>query len=131
MVATARWSRRGRHCRGSTRRVTAPADGSYLIVLGDGNNGYGGTGTYELTVNGLSDGMKVCRPDIAGADVTVSGIGGVPGATFVLMTSTNVALSLHLWTPILTNQFDQFGVFSYTNSFSTSVPHQFFLLQQE
>ncbi len=108
--------------------IAAPADGGYLVVVGDGNNGLGGTGTYQLTVNGLSDALKVCLPDITGAKLNVTGVGGRPGATFVLLTTTNVAAPANLWTPILTNQFDQFGVFNSTNSYSPNVPPQFFRL---
>ena len=108
--------------------TAAPADGSYLVVVGDGNNGLGGTGTYRLTVNGFSNALKVCLPAISGAKLNVTGVGGMPGATFVLLTTTNVAAPANLWTPILTNQFDQYGVFNSTNSYSSTVPQQFFRL---
>lgn len=53
-----------------------------------------------------------------------------PSATFILFTSTNVAIPAAMWTPILTNQFDSFGVFSYTNLFNSRRAQGFFLLQR-
>jgi hypothetical protein len=46
-----------------------------------------------------------------------------------VLTSTNVALPLNQWTPILTNLFDGSGAFSATNSVSAGSPRQFYLLQ--
>jgi hypothetical protein len=53
----------------------------------------------------------------------------VPGATFILLTTTNVATPPGLWTPSLTNQFDQFGVIDLTNLVNRSEPQRFFRLQ--
>jgi hypothetical protein len=86
----------------------------------------GGIGTYGLTVNGLSGGLKLCPPVISAARLTVNGIGGDPGATFFLSSTTNVALPLGLWTPVLTNQFDRFGVLTYTNAYNPALPQQYF-----
>ena len=105
--------------------------GTFLIVLA--NNGYyndAGSGTYQLTVSGLSDGLKLCIPAILGTNATLSGIGGTPNATYILFTQTNVASPLATWTPIRTNQFDSFGVFNYTNLFNRAEPQRFFLLEQ-
>ena len=86
----------------------------------------GGTGTYGLTANGLSYGLRVCPPVIRGQTLTVNGVGGVTNAAFILYTTTNVATSLDLWTPILTNRFDQFGVFTYTNVYNPAQRQQYF-----
>jgi hypothetical protein len=110
--------------------MTAPASGTYMVVVGDLSSGWTGTGTYRLVVNGLSDGLKVCLPTIAGGNVNLIGVGGVPSATFVLFTATNITTRLDLWTPIQTNQFDPYGTFAYTNFFSPNVPRQFFLIRQ-
>ena len=83
-----------------------------------GNNPYYnayGDGAYRLTVNGLSDGFKLCIPVISGTNLNLGGVGGPPGTNGVLYTTTNIVTPGALWTPILTNQFDQFGVFGYTN----------------
>jgi hypothetical protein len=72
--------------------------------------------------------LKLCVPAISGANATVIGVGGTPGGPFTLLSSTNVAAPLGLWTP-LTNQFDGFGAFNITNVITPSEPQRFFLLQ--
>ncbi|MCX6928665.1 MAG: hypothetical protein NT154_36455, partial [Verrucomicrobia bacterium] len=108
----------------------APASGTYTVVLGDLSNGYAGSGTYRLTVNGLSDGLKECTPIAAGGTLTVTGVGGVPGASLVLLTTTNITTPTALWTPVLTNQFDAFGVFNYTNVFNRTELERYFQVLQ-
>jgi len=39
---------------------------------------------------------------------------------------TNVAMPLGLWTPVLTNQFDQYGVLTYTNVYNPALTQQYF-----
>jgi trimeric autotransporter adhesin len=63
----------------------------------------GGTGTYGLTVNGLSVGLKLCLPVISGARLNLNGVGGSSGTNFVLYSSTSVVQPFSLWTPVLTN----------------------------
>jgi hypothetical protein len=88
---------------------------------------YGGnSGTYGLIANGLSDELRLCAPAISGARLTVNGIGGDPGATFILSSTTNVAKPFSLWTPVLTNQFDQYGVLTYTNVYNPALTQQYF-----
>ena len=86
----------------------------------------GNSGTYGLTVNGLSVGLRLCFPVISGGRLTLNGIGGDAGATFVLYSTTNVAKSFGLWTPVLTNQFDQYGVLTYTNVYNPALRQQYF-----
>jgi hypothetical protein len=86
----------------------------------------GGAGTYGLTVNGLSVALKLCLPVIKGSTLTLNGVGGVSNATFILYATTNVATPFGLWTPALTNQFDQFGVLTYTNVHDPALPQQYF-----
>jgi hypothetical protein len=106
--------------------TSAPTTGSYLVVVGDGSSYLGNSGTYEMTVNGLSDALKVGIPSISGANFHFDEVGGIPSATFVLLTTTNLVTPANLWTPVLTNQFDQFGVFSYTNIYNPTQRQQFF-----
>jgi hypothetical protein len=110
--------------------ISAPANGTYMVVVSDLSSGWVGSGTYRLVVNGLSESLKVCIPTVSGNNVNIVGVGGIPGATFVLFTSTNIITPLNLWTPIQTNQFDQYGAFVYTNYFSPAEPRQFFLMRQ-
>lgn len=57
----------------------------------------------------------------------LSGTNGTPGATYYVLSTTNVALPLSEWTPIATNQLDSSGAFHFTNSESLS--QQYFILQ--
>jgi hypothetical protein len=84
------------------------------------------TGTYGLTANGLSDGLKLCRPVIAGTTLTLNGVGGNSGTNFILYSSTNVAKPFGLWTSVLTNQFDPLGVLTYTNLYNPTVRQLYF-----
>ena len=88
----------------------------------------GGTGTYVLTVNGLVYELRECLPKISGTNFTFNGVGGnnYANAGFVLYSTTNLATPFGLWTPVLTNQFDQFGVFGYTNIYNPAQRQQFF-----
>ena len=86
----------------------------------------GGVGTYGLTANGLSVGLKLCRPVISGARLTLNGVGSSPGTNFILYSSTNVAMPFGLWTPILTNQFDPLGVLTYTNVYNAATRQLYF-----
>ena len=107
----------------------APASGTYTVVVGDASNFYVGSGAYRLTVNGLVDQLILCPLTISGTNVRATGIGGLPGAPFNLLTSTNVETPLLLWTPFFTNQFDLFGTFNITNVLDRNEPKRFFILR--
>jgi hypothetical protein len=64
-----------------------------------------------------------------GSNIELSGSGGTAGATYYVLTSTDVALPLANWIPVETNTFDSNGNFGFTNAISPSVPKQFYLLQ--
>ena len=71
-------------------------------------------------------------PVIAGFGVTsgqviFTGNNGTPGATFYLITATNLTAPLASWLPVLTNQFDASGNFSVTNG-PANYPQTFFRL---
>jgi len=107
-----------------TLTYTATNCGRFAVLV---SSFYGGnSGTYGLTVNVLSDGMRLCAPDISGPRLTINGIGGNLGATFILSSTTNVAQAFGLWTPVLTNQFDQYGVLTYTNVYNAALMQQYF-----
>jgi hypothetical protein len=109
--------------------LTTTNGGTFTLLVSDSNfGGFDGTGTYRLTSNGLSDGLKLCFPTFSGTNVVLSEVGGVPGATFVLFTQTNIEAAAALWTPFYTNQFDSFGVLSETNAFYRTEPRRFFHL---
>jgi hypothetical protein len=109
---------------------TAPADGTYTVVLADLSGGFSGTGLYTFAVNGLSTGLKVCLPRISGTNLVLDGIGGTPNSNYILYSTTNISLPGSQWTALRTNQFDQFGVFAVTNLYNPSIPQQFFRVQE-
>ncbi len=108
---------------------TATNSGIYTALIDGGSLNH--AGSYRVTGEGIADGLSLCAPNIAGANAILGGVGGVPGATFILSTHTNVAVPVGLWSPIVTNQFDQFGVFNHTNAFNRAEVQRYFLLQQQ
>ncbi|MGH7952119.1 MAG: hypothetical protein ACREFE_09400, partial [Limisphaerales bacterium] len=72
---------------------------------------------------------RIVSISLSGGDLVISGTNGSSSGTYYVLTSTNVALPLNQWTPILTNTFDSGGNFSVTNSVTGSSPQQFYLLQ--
>jgi|GEM_PF-1179056 len=108
--------------------VTATNAGTFTVLAGDASGGFSGTGTYRLSANGLTSALKLCAPIVTGTNVNLTGIGGVTNATFILFTHTNLAIPFAQWTPILTNQFDQFGMFSRTNVSARYEAYRFFRL---
>ena len=107
----------------------APASGSYTVLASDSAYfGFGGTGTYRLSSNGLYDGLKLCPPRISDTNLFLSALGGPTNGNAVIYSTTNVANPFALWSAMPTNQFDQFGVLNITNLYNPSVPRQFFRL---
>jgi|SRR5579862_84073 len=62
----------------------------------------------------------------SGNQIIINGTGGLGGATYRVLTTTNIALPLAQWTPIATNQFSTGGAFSYTNTVQSNAGAQFF-----
>jgi hypothetical protein len=108
----------------SSIAYTATNCGTFTVLVSSWFSG--GTGTYGLAANGLSDELKLCPPIISGSNLTVNGVGGTSNALFVLYSTTNIATPLGLWTPVLTNHFDQFGVLNYTNGYNPAQPQKYF-----
>jgi hypothetical protein len=105
---------------------TATNCGTFTVLVSA--NASSGTGTYGLTANGLSYELRLCSPVILGQKLTLNGVGGTPNTVFVLYSTTNVATPFGFWTPILTNNFDPFGVFIHTNGFNAAEHQRFFRL---
>ncbi len=61
----------------------------------------------------------------------MSGAGGTNSGTYSVLTSTNLAMPLGLWTPVATNQFGSQGQFVFTNIAPTDAPQLFYLLQMQ
>ena len=62
----------------------------------------------------------------AGTNVIISGTGGLSGEKYILLTSTNLALPMPQWTPVMTNLLDGSGSFTCTNAIKASMPAQLF-----
>jgi outer membrane protein assembly factor BamB len=61
-----------------------------------------------------------------GNQVVINGAGGLAGASYRVLTSTNITLPAAQWTPIITNQCVAGGGFSYTNVIQPSEPARYF-----
>jgi hypothetical protein len=57
---------------------------------------------------------------LSGGNLIMSGANGTPSAQYRILTSTNVALPLINWTPVVTNVFASDGSYSYTNTAATN-----------
>ena len=62
--------------------------------------------------------------------MNLSGVGGVTGEEFVVLTSPLVEAPLATWTSLFTNQFDFFGAFTRSNAYPRTEPRRFFSLRQ-
>jgi PKD repeat protein len=128
---------------------------NWLWNFGDGNsitnstsgpvtNIYSAAGSYtvSLTVSGsggvstnIQTGLVVASPapslgspKLSGGNLVLSGTNSPPGVQYRILTSTNVALALLNWTPVVTNTFLSDGSYSYTYTNSTGIPASFFKL---
>jgi autotransporter-associated beta strand protein len=93
-----------------------------------------GWNTNSLNTNGVLSVVVTATPvigstAISGNGFIFAGTGGVAGANFYLLGSTNIAAPLTNWTRLLTNQFDNNGNFNFTNPLATNLPQSFYLLQ--
>jgi len=120
---------------------------NWVWNFGDGNsvtntsssnvtNVYATAGTYtvSLTVKGaggsntntqanyivVKPGPVFGKPVLSGSTLILSGVNGPAGQQYRILTSTNVALPLTNWTPVLTNMFASDGSYGYTNSTATN-----------
>jgi hypothetical protein len=66
----------------------------------------------------------------AGNQVIINGAGGLPNTTYRILATTNVALPLAQWTPIVTNQFSASGGFSYTSILQPNLRARYFRVIQ-
>jgi hypothetical protein len=62
----------------------------------------------------------------AGNQVIINGTGGSAGATYRILTTTNIGLPVAQWTPAATNQFGANGGFSHTNVIQPNLPALYF-----
>jgi len=68
---------------------------------------------------------------VSGTTLTINATNGTANGQYILWQSTNVALSLSLWTPVLTNVYDSNGSLSLsTNIVNPAIPREFYILSQ-
>lgn len=90
--------------------------------------------TSGLNINGTIKVIVATPPfinriEVMGTNIVITGTGGVPYGTYTLLSSTNLALPIAMWTPIATNAFDGNGNFAITNGISPDAPQKFYMLQ--
>jgi autotransporter-associated beta strand protein len=64
-----------------------------------------------------------------GTSLVISGSSGVPGWTFYVLATTNLAVPLANWTVVATNTFDASGQCVATNAIDPNTPQRFYRLQ--
>lgn len=107
--------------------------GSEEILLSPFN--VGGTSSAQVNLFQVRD-ITVVAPaqphltgiHLSGTTLVISGTNGTAGLQFTELTSTNLALPLNLWTPVVTNIFTG-NSFNITNPVSPGKPQAFYLLQ--
>ena len=111
--------------------LSAPACGPFTIIASnDDANWDGGNGSYQLVTDNLSDTFKTCLEVVMRTNLITGAVGGLPGTTGVLFTTTNLAIPATLWVPITTNEFNSLGVFEFTNHFDVTEAQRYFRVFQ-
>lgn len=83
----------------------------------------------SATPGGLLPAPIIGGSSFSGGNFILTGTGGLAGATYYVLASTNLAVSTTNWTRLLTNQFDDSGNFNFTNAIPPDAPQNFYLLQ--
>jgi hypothetical protein len=85
---------------------------------------------FRLTLTSTPPPPEIVAVTPAGANGLIfSGSNGIPGWTYRVLASTNLALPASQWLPIATNTFDANGNFNFTGSVAPDAPQQFYLLE--
>jgi hypothetical protein len=89
------------------------------------------TGSGSITVGTITSpttNATISEVTLVGTNLVIHGMNNnVPNTSFhyVVLSSTNLALPLSNWTPLVTNSFNLDGTFDYTNAVVPSIPQQF------
>ena len=112
--------------------------GTYQVIVSAANSDFTdnvpipgvASATNFLTVTALP--FSIHRFGVTGTNLALTGVGGGPNWPYLVYASTNLALPLSQWTPILTNVYDTNGRFSVvialTNTLDPAAAWQFFVL---
>ena len=101
--------------------------GSYRVVVTNASGS--ATNTALVTVLPPPEPPRFTSVSVTGDRILITGTNGTAGATYLVLSSTNAALPLTAWWPILTNQFGPGGGFAFTNPVSEGTSQGFFLLR--
>jgi hypothetical protein len=95
--------------------MTTPGSGTFTIVVADVTASYTGSGGFNMSVNGLAAGLRICPEgsDAQYSYVTVTGAHALNGSE--LLTTTNVDTPKQLWETIPASSFDIYDNVNYTN----------------
>ena len=110
---------------------TYTAAGTNTVSLTVGN--VLGANTYTVT-NAIAVTASTWVPphlgtiSVSGSLANLAGTGGVSGATYYVLSSTNLSLPRASWTPTYTNTFAPDGSFNASFPVNPTIPAQFFLL---
>lgn len=111
----------------------ATNSGPYVVVVSDGILSspyyYSDTGTYRLTLAGITGPVQFTNIQFAGSQLILSGTAGPTNLPYVLIMSTNIGPPVASWTPVQTNTFDSLGQFKTTNNVSPGVQSQFYQIR--
>ena len=99
------------------------------------NNGWGNVAElqffgYPSSISATLPPSHIVHASIAGGNVLFGGTNGLPGGTYKILSSTNLAMPLANWTQVGAGSFDGSGNFNITNAINNNETQQFYLLRQ-
>jgi fibronectin-binding autotransporter adhesin len=83
----------------------------------------------RISVTGTIIPPSITQVSMAGGSITLGGSGGLAGAPYYVVASTNVALPLSSWIPVATNTFDSSGNINISIPINPGVPDDFYRVQ--
>ena len=116
--------------------TAASHTGNFASIVGSPGAGLAyqfdpATGKLTVVTSTARSVPRITNISLSGTTLTISGTNGTANGTYVLLGSTNVALPLSQWTPLLTNSFDGSGNLNLqTNIVNPALPNQFYILSQ-
>lgn len=108
--------------------ATALTGTNYYIVASVNPNGSTNSSPVSAVVT-VAPPPQITSVQLLNGNFVIGGSNGTPGAPYYVLTSTNLALPLAQWTPVLTDHFNSSGNFASTNSIIPGVPRNFYLIQ--
>ena len=69
------------------------------------------------------------HPVISGGDLILSGSGGAPGSSYVVLSSTNLATPINQWSVLATNVFDGTGAFLFSTPIEPGTEQRYYRIE--